>query len=357
MAATVIHRKRWSFLLPLISATIATDRDVIEIFRMTLRFFLQWTLWMPLSCLGQASLHNAAVIGDLEAIQAQIAMGADLEERDYFGETALHAAVRACQQETIRLLLAERADAEARGLRPDRRQAYEWPGRFVDYSTMERALDLIVRTLRQRAVSWDGRGMRFFVSELRRNDYGGSTPLHMAAERNHADTVASILDAIGGSDAKTDGGLTALHLAALSLVDRPCLMLGRLIPILSLEQQAAIIEASKPAVDVERLIESGADLESRSDHGWTPLYAAVAAGNRPGAVVLLQAGANPNARTETGFTPLHRAAFNGDAEMVSLLINAGANPTARDGRENLPIDYAQGLEDTEVYWTLSDAQF
>ena len=286
-----------------------------------------------------------------------ISAGANLEERNYFGETALHSAVRACQLEAIKFLLAEGADPQAKHLSADRRSRYELPVRFIDYSTMESVLDLFVRTVRPRAGSWNGKGMRFFVSELRQTDYGGMTPLHMAAERNHVDTVATILDAIGSYEPRTDGGLTALHLATLSVVDRPCETHVGIVWGSSGERETSTIEAPNPAADIERLIESGADLNARSDHGWTPLYAAVAAGNLSGVVALLDAGADLHARTETGFTPLHRAAFNGDQAMVSHLMEAGADPAAGDSEGKLPIHYARALEGMDVYWSLSDAQY
>jgi ankyrin repeat protein len=113
---------------------------------------------------------------------------------------------------------------------------------------------------------------------------------------------------------RTDDGYTPLHLAAY---------FGRL--------------------EVARfLLERGADPNAvaRNESRVTPLHSAVARRHRDVAGVLLAFGASANVVQHGGWTPLHSAAHNGDEAMVDLLLLRGADPTrpADDGRT--PIDVA-----------------
>src|SRR5262249_48729037 len=68
-----------------------------------------------------------------------------------------------------------------------------------------------------------------------------------------------------------------------------------------------------------------------------PLQAALLAGQRPTAKLLLERGADPLVRQAHGFTPLHEAALLGRRDLVELLLGAGAelNSRADDGRTPL----------------------
>jgi len=59
------------------------------------------------------------------------------------------------------------------------------------------------------------------------------------------------------------------------------------------------------------LIEHQAEIDARSNFGWTPLYQAVARNHIRVASVLLGHGADVNAAARDGLTPLHKAAATG----------------------------------------------
>ena len=111
---------------------------------------------------------------------------------------------------------------------------------------------------------------------------------------------------------------------------------------------------------VTALVNAGADLEVRTESGFTPLHVAAGISKTPAVVTaLVNAGADLEARDESGLTPLH-VASGGSAvpAVVSALVNAGADPNARDQANKTAGDYAQfneALKDTEAYGQLKDA--
>ena len=75
---------------------------------------------------------------------------------------------------------------------------------------------------------------------------------------------------------------------------------------------------------VERLLASGADVDSRARDQATPLIAAALDDQLAIAELLLSKGADVMARNSGGFTPLHAAAFSGSLPIVKLLLEKGA---------------------------------
>jgi len=52
-------------------------------------------------------------------------------------------------------------------------------------------------------------------------------------------------------------------------------------------------------------------------------------------------GANPNSATEQGLTPLHFAIIRERREIAELLLDAGAHPGAPDRHGRTPLDWAR----------------
>jgi ankyrin repeat protein len=76
---------------------------------------------------------------------------------------------------------------------------------------------------------------------------------------------------------------------------------------------------------IEYLIENGADIEAKSDGGWTPLHSQAYKGHKDGVEVLLEHGANLEAKHAYGMTPLLNSIRWDRIEVAKLLVDKGAN--------------------------------
>ncbi len=138
-----------------------------------------------------------------------------------------------------------------------------------------------------------------------------------------------------------------------------------------------LIQAAKKGLleEVQRLVEWGADVDSRGTWGMTPLMWAASKGHGPvlkflldrGADVnaqannsstalmwtafaghrhlvklLLDRGARVNVQSNCGRTALISASFNGHEQVVSLLLDEGADPEIKDGEGHEALAYASG---------------
>jgi hypothetical protein len=81
---------------------------------------------------------------------------------------------------------------------------------------------------------------------------------------------------------------------------------------------------------VELLVDSAADVNARSNNGWTPLFYAVCYGRKDAAELLIARKADANVATADGMTPIARAAVREDWAMVRLLADGGASVNVRE---------------------------
>ncbi len=109
-------------------------------------------------------------------------------------------------------------------------------------------------------------------------------------------------------------------------------------PTADLEFAPIIVAAEYSTAEiVELLIDKGAELEARNNHGNTPLMVAVLH-SRPEIVqLLIDKGAKVEARNNHGNTPLISAVSYSKPEIVKLLLDAGADLEARNKDDETPI--------------------
>ena len=124
---------------------------------------------------------------------------------------------------------------------------------------------------------------------------------------------------------------------------------------------------------VELLINQGAQVNAKTDNGFTPrdwaikrshthiadllktyggktssIHTHVRDGDLAGVQAYLDAGVDINARDKNGSTPLHWAAFKDHKDIVELLINRGAQVNAKTDNGFTPRDWAIKRSHTHI---------
>jgi ankyrin repeat protein len=186
------------------------------------------------------------------------------------------------------------------------------------------------------------------------------TALHWAAEMDHAEVAAALVEAGADIEARTSWGASPLDWAATMGSSRVAdLLLSLGATGLNLITAASLGKLS----EVRRIIESSEELSAdrrrgaptASDDHWPPdsahirndrisdaLYAAARNGHRDVVGYLLDQGVDINAKGVFGATGLHWAAMNGHSETAEFLVMRGANLMIRDSKfDARPEEWAQ----------------
>jgi len=110
---------------------------------------------------------------------------------------------------------------------------------------------------------------------------------------------------------------------------------------------------------ITRLLDRGADIEARSELGFTPLHGAAQEGQSRAITTLLGRGAKIESRDMFGFTPLHTVAYFRHSVAIITLLDRGADAKARNNAGKRPIDLAndKNMAKGAAYWRLHDASY
>jgi ankyrin repeat protein len=107
------------------------------------------------------------------------------------------------------------------------------------------------------------------------------------------------------------------------------------------DQKAQTETDAKRTPILETLVQKGADLNARDEHGWTPLMWASWSGLTKISTRLIELGANTSVTDRKGNTALMLAALRGNTEIVEFLVARGADKNFATSEGKTAKDFAQ----------------
>ena len=253
------------------------------------------------------SLHDAIQNKDMQALQALIQSGADVNAKNEKELTPLHYAAE-YQPQAVKPLIDAGADVNAK-------DSLELPPLHYAAKHQPQAIKPLIKA---------GADVNA-ESELTH-----STSLHFAAQ-HQPESVSILIKAGADVNAKDGLGNTPLHYAAKHQPQavKPLIEAGADVNAGSeLTHSTPLHFAIKHQPQaVKPLIEAGADVNAENESGNAPLYTAIK--HQPQAVKpLIEAGAHFNAEAQKAF---QIAIIQGNTEFIKILIEAGIDIHAEVG--------------------------
>jgi ankyrin repeat protein len=181
-------------------------------------------------------------------------------------------------------------------------------------------------------------------ADVNARDNNGKTPLHDAAN-NSLEVLQYLASRVEDVNAKDDCGMTPLFIAVAcnSLDAVKCLVSrGANVGVKNNTDDTLLHNASHiDRLDVlQYLVSLGLnDVNARNASGETPIFNAVTSRYSLDILeYLVSQGADVNVKTDEGFTPLHEAVMSTDVEVVDYLIFHGADVDAKDNEGKTALD-------------------
>ncbi len=296
------------------------------------------------------SLCQAAKDGDLEQVKKLIAAGADVNAGDERGQTPLHFAARGGYDQIARLLIAQGADVNVSMERgpwtPLLDAALAGHAKVVkvllENGAEVDATDSWYTPLYYAIWSDDEETVRALISggtDVNVCPKGDYHPLFYAVWQWHAGIVKAIIDAGANVNAQyeNEDGWTPLHYAVVDTdADVAKLFVGTGVKIPAFH--SAVLEGD--LAKVRQLVESGTDVDTKDELGWTPSFWALSTGQKEVFAYLVGQGADIAAKTNGGRTLLHQASRAGSTEIVKQLIAKGADVGVKSKNGETPLQCA-----------------
>jgi ankyrin repeat protein len=258
-------------------------------------------------------IHDAAIAGDLAKVKALLKENPKLVlRRNAYGDTPLHYAVEKSDRDVVELLLANKADVNARNT--------------SGWTPLHRAA-----MLGNKGVKDVMESLLAYKADINARDNSGETPLLYAAHAGHKEVIEFLLANKADVNAKVKNGETSLHYAA----ERGDSDAVELLLVNKADANAKGINAEETPLHLaawngrtdaaKLLLANKADINAKDNRGETPLHLAALEGHKDVVEFLLANKADVNAKNNDGYTPLQLAAQKGYKEVVELLSRHGGS--------------------------------
>jgi len=319
-------------------------------------------------------LQIAAFEGDVEKMKKLVAEGADINEGNNRGWTALMYACRYRHEEAVQWLIDQGVDIAASnsfGATALMQSAhYGGPTHILtQHLTPEQVNQRNV--FNWTAFTWAGKGGHAASAkalfdaggDLEAKNMKGSTPLLEAStgqyEKNGNEDIVPTLVNLGADvTVRSEDGDTPLHNAAyLGFINAMKLFIekGADVNALNHANESPIYNAAKGGDPeaIQLLLDAGADPNIPQKDGRRPIHEAARWGKDWAVTLYLEHGADVNAQDNEGSTPLHEAVLWGkawdDADVPELLIEKGADKEVKNKEGKKPVDLAlDGMDEEDI---------
>ncbi len=266
----------------------------------------------PLRSSAPTLLAVAAEVGNVDAINALAAAGANPNARSVAGETPIHFATMGNSIPSVNRLVELGAGVDV----------VSDSGRTAIHIAADSSYARLVPVLA-------GHG-----ADVNRLTNDSLTPLHIATQNVSSATVSALVAAGANPSIGDASGITPLMLAA--------------------SRTGVLITADNLEI-VRTLIQTDAPVDQADDAGLTALHHAARADNLDVIKMLLEAGASVNQKTSEGKTALHYSASDGSVATISHLLNSGADVDARTNDEQTPLMFSSSRGREGLAYELIDS--
>lgn len=273
---------------------------------------------------GWTPLHGASSSGRAEAVKLLLKNGADIKHQSFDGSTALHRACRNGSVDTVKTLIEHGADVMAQD------RSLDIP---LHIAAREGHRDVIDCLLKQNPLQ---------TSQVNKS---GWTAYHEAELSGFHVTERLATDrSMPDADGKPEDELTnairsdeADKVQAILSAEQPDVE-SRDTTDRTLLHQALHAGSHRTA---RILLDAGADIHARSAmSGWQCIHYAAVSGSADCVRLCLERGADGNSRTVRGQTPLHHACRIGSEEIVQILLDHDVDSRVADDQRWRPVHTA-----------------
>ncbi|KAL5770271.1 hypothetical protein ACOSP7_014425 [Xanthoceras sorbifolium] len=307
--------------------------------------------WNPAASMdsqSQTLLHIAIAQSRPDIVQLLLEFQPDVERQSRSGCSPLEAAAAAGETLIVELLLARKANTE-------RSESSTWGPIHLALGGghLEVLKLLLIKGANVDSLTKDGNTALHLAVEERRKDCArlllsngaksdlrnardGDTPLHIAAGLGDEQMVKLLLLKGANKDIRNKSGKTAYDVAAEHGH-------SKLFDALKLGDSLCVASRKGELRTIQRLLENGAIVNGRDQHGWTALHRASFKGKIDVVRMLIDKGIDIDASDEDGYTALHCAVESGHTDVTELLVKKGADVEARTGKNVTPLQIAESL--------------